>query len=229
MTTSTKCARATCTRAVYGYGYCREHAEALGLTRPRRPISELKAIVADLERVGWTHTQIAARVGMARRRLYAILHCQQSVAKDIIDRVAHLKGQQPPAGATAPAWPYARRVQSLRAAGHQSATIAKATGLNPSILSALANERVVSGRIHAATAKAIDNYWQKHYMDLVKPATQINPQWVTPLWWDNIDDPDEQPGITHCIRCHRPTDRFLKGKCHSCYRQLNKKRKAQTA
>lgn len=227
------CARPTCDRKAYSHGYCEQHAQALGLRSPYRPVSELHEAVHRLERHGWTQTQISEATGISRRHLHSLLHVQEHVGVKLLSRVTNLIGAEPPRGNTRPAWPYTRRLRSLRAAGHPHKDIVSATGLNHATVSKIANDKVSSGRIGNDTAKAIDAYWRAHYSDPVREPDPTARGWVVPMWWDNIDDPDEEPGVSHCLECHGKRPSVNTGLCEKCdqrirarIRRANKKKEA---
>lgn len=227
------CARPTCDRRAYSHGYCERHANALGLRSPYHPVSDLHKAVQNLERHGWTQTQISQATGISRRHLHRMLYQQEHVGEKLLTRITNLAGTEPQGGNTRPAWPYTRRLRSLRAAGHPHQTIVAATGLNHATVSRVTNNRVASGRIGSETAKVIDAYWHAHYSDPVQEPDRAARHWVTPMWWDNIDDPDEEPGVTHCLRCHRNGEVLVDGLCGRCRNhdavRRHKQRKQQAA
>lgn len=213
-----QCKRPSCTRARYAnHGYCHVHAKALGLTNPRHPIAELHSIIDELEERGWTRAEIAQQIGVQKRYLHRALR-QNTVGQNTITRVTALTHQDPPGVRTRPVWPTQRRLRSLRAAGHQARHIAHTTGVDPATISEITHGHITTGRIHTATADAISEYWDAHHRS---PVTTPDPvarkqRWVPPMWWDNIDDPGEQPGVTHCLRCHRNGEVLVDGLCGRC-------------
>lgn len=230
---STECASAKCTRRAYTKGYCEPHATALDLRSPYQPAQQLREAVETLTNAGWTLQQIVDHAGLvSRRHLYRIMWQQDHVGAKTLNRVEALCGRKPPEGNTCIAWPYTRRLRSLRAAGHSAKTISAETGVHPAQLSAIANNRVASGRIWATTADAIDEYWRAHYSDPVSTPDRSARGWVPPMWWDDIDDPGEQPGITHCLDCHAPFVEPSKSlycqKCRWRIKRQNTKKKART-
>ena len=213
---SDQCARPTCDRRAYSHGYCEQHANALRLRSPYHPVSDLHKALRELERHGWTQTQISQATGISRRHLHRMQHLQEHVGEKLLTRVTKLIGTDPVGGNTRPAWPYTRRLRSLRAAGHPHQTIVSATGLNHATVSRITNNRVASGRISNETAKVIDAYWHAHYSDPVQEPDRTARGWVTPMWWDNIDNPDEEPGVSHCRECHAPNPWRGVGMCRRC-------------
>lgn len=50
----------------------------------------------------------------------------------------------------------------------------------------------------------------EHILATIAPLTMAD------VDWDDIDDPGEQPGVTHCLRCHRNGEVLVDGLCGRC-------------
>lgn len=72
------CARPTCDRKAYSHGYCEQHAQALGLRSPYRPVSELHEAVHCLERHGWTQPKSAKPQELAGATFTASCMCRST-------------------------------------------------------------------------------------------------------------------------------------------------------
>lgn len=163
---------------------------------------------------GWSTKQIAAAAGITHSRLSSIL-TQKQVSERVANNILGVGGVPKRPIGRVPAWPYARMVQSLQAAGHTQPQIARAVGRTRGTISWIGARS--GGGINADTANAIRDYW-----NLNKNAPAGDPtgpaqahQWVDPQWWHDIDDPNERPGVTHCRICHSAAVAG-NGLCQSC-------------
>lgn len=115
-----------------------------------------------------------------------------------------------------PAWAFVRMLRSLQAAGHSQYDIAHGTGLPHSTIYWVTLGR--SEQLNRNTADRITEYWDNHQADKERHPTRIAEanKWVPPSWWDNITDPSEEPGVTHCRKCHGHAV-HADGECRGCY------------
>lgn len=92
-----------------------------------------------------------------------------------------------------PAWPYRRRLQSLRAAGWTVPELTHHTRLSHTAILRISDG--TAQHLTPQAANAIRNTWKALSLQPVKPApTSIAANyWPLPLEWDNIDDPEETP------------------------------------
>lgn len=231
MATSDKeCASPSCTNFALQarHGYCDKHARHMGLIHPRVDADKAKAIIDRLHDDGWTWQAIADAAGMSFRGVRLISRgTRMTVSHDTMQALKSIRRK--PKTPHLPAWPTARRVQSLMQAGHTSPVIAKRSGVSQVQVSAIARGEIPMVKRH--TAAAIDATFRELMSEPVgTPARHTKGKhWVPPMWWDDIDDPDEKPGITHCTVCHGPDPRPKAGTCHGCGGRLASRRKRQKA
>lgn len=92
-----------------------------------------------------------------------------------------------------PAWPYQRRLQSLRAAGWTVPELARHTQLSHTAILRISDG--TAQHLTRQAANAIHAAWESLSHQPVKPAppSVTANYWPLPLEWDNIDDPDETP------------------------------------
>lgn len=222
-----KCNHGSCTNRADSYGYCDKHARHLGLADTMVPVAEARDAIRQLQADGWTVHQISVATGLTRRGLKDIRDKQKSVRKRYSTAITALVGTTPPVGKRSPLWPSQRRVRSLRAAGHTLEAISEGTGLGYAPL-----RRISAGQVeyvNTTTANRIDQYWREHMADPVTPPTRAAENWVPPLWWDNIDNPDEKPGVTHCRDCHAPDPARGSGWCKKCVEKHYNQRRKEAA
>lgn len=211
------CKHGRCTRNAYAYGgYCHRHAYALGLAHHLQPVEQAQRIIDTALSKGWTLTAIADASGLHRSGLKLIRNgTRTEVEHRTLTRLKalDLDGER---DTKQPMWPTARRVQSLLQAGHSSYQIAERAGVSPASVTAIARHRTTL--VWKDTAERIDRVWLALYSQPVgKPSKAAKgKQWVPPMWWDDIDDPDEQPGVSHCTVCHRPLKTARSPLCKPC-------------
>lgn len=216
----TTCASGKCTNkpASPGHGYCGKHAVALGIRKPMTSSQPTRDKIAALQAQGWSRTQIATAAGLAVNALRYI-DTHPTVRTATAEKIAALHGTPPLTAQKTITWPYTRRLQSLQAAGHTGQRISDETSLPPATISWITHGR--GDRINVEHAEAIMRYWDRHCTDPVTTPSRAaaGKLWVPPLWWDDIDDPDEQPGVSHCLDCH--TDNLLPDNslCKRCKRR----------
>lgn len=226
-----RCNRA---RVATGHPYCDTHAVAHGVRQTRVPTDGVKVVVSELLRGGWSLQLIADASGVnfsTLRRALAGEHMLSGTAQ----KIASLHGTTHDL-CRVPAWPSARRLRSLQAAGHTGVQLEAGTGVPDSTISKIT--KVEGCTVAAYQAGAIDKYWREHCTDPVgaPTATAKREQWPVPMWWEDIDDPREKPGVTHCVNCHAPEVGDISPLCKRCrnsrnghaYRQ-RQKRKAKAA
>ncbi|MFF2053845.1 hypothetical protein ACFVU2_19730 [Leifsonia sp. NPDC058194] len=93
-----------------------------------------------------------------------------------------------------------RRLQALVAIGHPQTTLASRLGVKPPFVSILIHARHehVSVQTHWAVAKLYSELWthpvEGREGDRPRAIAQAN-GWVSPLAWDDIDDPKGRPNL----------------------------------
>ena len=230
-----KCRRPNCDRLVqHGahHGYCRRHARVMSIGDNYVPSGPTLAHLHHLLDGGWSCAAIARASGVSVDTIYDMRDnprptVRESTARGIL--ATHLTDTASTGDEWVHAWPVQRRARSLQAAGWSQAEIARLTGITPTTISKVTvGCRYVTRR----TADVINKAWQDLAPEPVAgppTATAKKHGWPVPMWWDDIDDPDEQPGITHCTVCHGPDPRPKAGTCHGCGERLASRRKRQKA
>ena len=224
------CASGRCTNKPKngGHGYCRKHAQLHGYLQPRVPAEKALAELDRLTAKGATHNAICVALGWKSSMLTRLTtgRCK-TVSRHMYDslRTLHVDDVE-----VFEAWPYQRRLRSLRAAGLSAEALADEIGIDVTYLTQMCIAPPTA-RINRRTREGIEAAWQRHQHD---PVSATSPQvekrkWVPPMWWDDIDDPDEQPGVTHCTVCHGPDPRPKAGTCHGCGVRMASRRKRQKA
>lgn len=229
-----KFGRCGLTRASTGHPYCDKHAIAYGVRQPMVSTAFARMVIRELQAAGWSQRLIAKEAGVAENTVW------QATRRDVMRtqsarKIIALRGREPESRRVA-VWPYKRMLRSLQAAGHTGRQLAEGTGIPASTISYIVNAK--GDLIARGQAAAIRAYWREHCTDPVgaPTATAKRHQWPVPMWWDNIDDPREKPGVTHCVNCHAPEVGDISPLCKRCrnsrnghaYRQ-RQKRKAKAA
>lgn len=211
-----ECRKPTCTLITYRHdGYCKPHATLYRLLRPYNTTGEARRIVTQCKTDGWTWQAMAEATGLSKAGLWNIAHGKyDNSTQHTVDKLRAIDGK-PPRNNLREAWPTRRRVQSLHQAGYSTYQIADMAGMKrPTVTKLLHVQQVTRD-----TAERVDRVWRALYNQPVRKPAKVakDKGWVPPMWWDNIDDPDEIPGVSHCIICHSP-DRVHRTKCKACRR-----------
>lgn len=192
-----KCKRDTCnkTAAAANHGYCAVHAEAYGVENPNIDALAATQQVAHLLTNGWTMHRIATESGVSTWSVAALARGESNHVRKRTHQRLHALPDTPPE--PIPLWRVQRRLRSLQAAGWSQYRIAEHIGVHQGTVSNL-----VRGHHNAVLEKAalrIIAFYQQHHTDPVKSPTTAAKRagWVPPLWWDDIDDPNEIPGVSH--------------------------------
>lgn len=207
------------------HGYCRKHARHYDLIHPHQDGEKARAIITDLRDAGWTWQAIADAAGMSYRGIILIARgVHQDVHYSTLKALEAVHGEPP--SRLVPTWPTARRVQSLMRAGHTSPRLAELTGVAQVQLAAIAREE--PAKVNRRTAETVDKAFQRLMSEPVgTPTRNAKPDWVPPMWWDDIDDPEEQPGVSHCVDCHDHLNGRNSVRCVACAKRRNKQREKQ--
>lgn len=189
------CKRDNCTRQTdprAPHGYCRKHAQALGVADTYTDSTPVVGHLNHLIDTGWTYSEIARAAHITHVTAYK-LHTtppktvRRSTARGILNINPHYLHSR----MWAEAWPSQRRLRALQAAGWTQATLATAIGITQSAVSKISNGRLTISR---AVANAIEEVWQDlANQPVVGPPTEsaARRQWAPPMMWDDIDDPNE--------------------------------------
>lgn len=193
------CARTTCPNQGYPHlnHYCHKHAEHYGTARHRQPADEARTIIHQLINAGDTITNIANRSGASRNTLRNIHEGRTTTVRLItLERLRTVQ----PRPEFIPAWRAARRIKSLRAAGHRLQELMAHTGLSHGTFNYLTNGTWDTVSVDAFDR--IDAYWQAHMLDPARSATNHvkNKDWPLPMDIDDIDDIDDPAWKTGNIR-----------------------------
>lgn len=174
-------------------GLCVKHATYLGKNKPKHSIQEAQQILAQLRADGWSLSAISEAAGVTE-------NCLKFIAAGGAKRTRHstvaalksLIGTPITTGDRFPAWPTARRLRSLQAAGHGVSELADRTGLSATSLVKHSLGKSVS--VSKRTKLAVDKVWREFEQAPVAGPptyTAARMHWKAPMAWDNIDDPDE--------------------------------------
>lgn len=181
-------------------------------------------VVYELLHTGWTFYAIGAATGLSRhgiKRMHDNQHAH--VRASTRDKITSLRGKQPPS--EQPAWPIQRRLQSLQAAGFTQDEIARGVGFSQSTLS-----KVMSGnRPPTHVAAAVAQFYDEHKRDTVRrPARAAKGKpWPTPMWWNDIDDENEQPGVNVCLNCHADKEPNKSFYCPPCAKRVTRSKQTE--
>lgn len=183
--------------------------------------------VTALRDVGWTCPEIARAAGISRATVSRLSQGRwQTVSAETEDGVGRavlaLDAAGPPRRpapepATVPALGARRRARALRAAGYSDGQIAAASGLSASVVSRIVNrgqERVrrsthdaLRGAYEALDCRGPDGGRQDPGNGVLarrrRDALEVG--WLTPMAWDDPDDPAERQGFDRRRRPGRRT------------------------
>lgn len=196
MTQQPECDRPICSRIAHkaGRGYCLRHAEVLGIIKPFIPRDKaLPVVQRQLDR-GHTLWSLAKAAGLHQATLYKFMAGPESSwGADGMKQSTYEAILNAPMRLTyAPAWPSARRIQSLRAAGHSVGELQEGAGISQDVISRLSfhGPKQVAWEVQ----EKIFSYYRAHVADPVRPAgPKIDKRrWPLPMEWWDIDDPKER-------------------------------------
>lgn len=209
-----------------GHGWCRPHARLHGHLLPRVPAEKALAELDRLTANGATPNAVCIALGWTSSRLTRLTtgRCK-TVNHALYDSLRNLDVEDV---AVFEAWPYQRRLRSLRAAGISAQALADETGIEVAYITKMCIAPPTA-RINKRTMEGIEAAWRRHQNDPVAaPSPQVSKRnWVPPMWWDNIDNPEEKPGVTHCVDCHDHLDGRNSVRCLACAKRRNKKQAKQ--
>lgn len=211
------CKRENCQRRAENgasHGYCREHALTLNAINPHVDTTEVVERINHLVEEGWSLADIARCAGVhyqtvsnLHRGLYQCVRL--NTMRKIMSATADNR-------LSVDAEPTGRRLRALQAAGYNQPELERIIGVDQTTISAFSHGtrprclKTVADAIHAVyevlSAKPVGE--PTH-------AARVN-RWPVPMAWFDIDDPEEEPGVTHCLECP-DTDVKARGLCTQCY------------
>lgn len=220
----TDCIKPNCTRtALRGarHRYCYIHAKYYGCTDPHVDAAPTINRVRHLTETGWTLAAIADEAGLSTITIRHLLDGRnKKVRTSTAKAIARINPARPTGNTERiPAWPYIRRLHALQAAGWSQLQIARYIGAKQQTVSRTSarNPTLITREL----ANRINTIWEEqHDAPVIGPPTPTARKngWAPPAAWDNIDDPDTHPGVTHCIECDRPVR--TRGRCVTHYNRL---------
>ena len=214
-------------RATTGHPYSEKHAKAYGYRLPKVSTHMARVVIAELQAAGWSQRAIAEAAGVAENTVWQATR-NEVMRTQSARKIVALRGKLPNPHRV-PAWPSMRRLRSLQAAGHTGKQLAEGTGIPASTISFIVNAK---GDLIARTqAEVISRFWREHCTDPVRTPTPTAKRnhWPVPMWWDNIDNPREKPGVTHCVECHAPEVGDTSPRCGKCRKRINARTHRQKA
>ncbi|MER7046728.1 hypothetical protein [Streptomyces jumonjinensis] len=189
------CRRTECSTAHYRY-MKRRRLDALAGKPRRTPAVQTRAHAERLRAAGWSQAQIARAADIHHRIISAIIAGQPTVARHTALAILTISIGPPPADLrdTDPTGTI-RRVRALVAIGWPLAQLAPQLGLHQSALGRLA--RGHHPMVRAATAERVAREYRR-LARIPGPSTHARSiarrnGWLSPMAWDDIDDPDTQP------------------------------------
>lgn len=210
------CRKPTCTRVAQParHGYCEIHARAHQVENPNIDATQATRKVEHLLANGWTTNLIATQAGVSKWSVQELAkHRSKQVRKRTHDRLQAVPDTPP---TLPPAWRTQRRLRSLQAAGWTQQELGRRLSLSQTTLSAITIGK--HPYVTRKVARLVDEFYRAHFNTPVQePSLSARRAgWVPPMWWDDIDDPDEQPGVSHCTVCHRPLATARSPLCKPC-------------
>ena len=225
-----KCKSPKCHRvaAKAKHGYCELHAKLHGVTNPYIPAADAARVVRGLVDGGVPGDSITAATGVDRHAIAGLRRGTQNWVRRSVAQRLRAFAESPEADRWRyyPLWRAQRRLRSLMAAGWRQQRLAAALGVSQTTVSYIVTGK--HGDLPHTLHMRVCALFDAHKMDAVTSPhwSTVRNGWVPPLWWDDIDDPEEQPGKTHCRVCHRPSTRAL-GMCSSCRARAYREEKKQ--
>ncbi|SDR77481.1 helix-turn-helix domain-containing protein [Corynebacterium timonense] len=221
----TTCIKPNCTRtALRGarHRYCYIHAKHHGFTDPHVDAAPTINKVRHLTENGWTLAAIADETGLSTHTIRILRRGSNTkVRTSTAKSIARINPARPTGNTERiPAWPYIRRLHALQAAGWSQQQIAAYIGAKQQTVSRTSTRnptlitRELANRINTTI-------WEdQHDAPVIGPPTPTARKngWAPPAAWDDIDDPDTHPGVTHCIECDQPV--HTRGRCKKHHKRL---------
>lgn len=194
MSQQPKCARSKCpNRAKTGHeGYCGKHSYAFGIVVPMVPITTAQERIHRWMGEGHTIHAISTSTGL---HFYTI----RGIATGSYNSIRQVTHDTIMGASISPnraeAWPAARRLQALRAAGHTKAELQAGARLSTRTITLLSFDKYE--HISFAVDARVRDYYDQHHMDPVRPPTTAvrKHRWPLPFDWVDIDDPQERRGL----------------------------------
>lgn len=225
-----KCRRPNCTRRATpraAHRLCPGHAHVAGVENPYIDATVAQEQVAAMRRAGWTMPQIADETGLGLNTVKRLDARAYKRVRTATARAIHAAAPlDPPPGHLVDAMGVRRRLRSLQAAGWSLDRLCDYLDMSRAAVWCLTSGSAT--QTLPSTDRTIRAAWDALHMQPVgKPTSSARKHgWPVPMAWEDIDDPDEEPGVTHCLHCASPVK--AKGMCHPCYDQVRaRQRKAE--
>lgn len=190
-----QCRHGRCTRVPHeaGQGMCDVHAYRHGILRP---YIDAENVAAHIRHLDVSAKAIAHAAGVTPQTIHNILNGSSSRVKaTVADRILAVTLDDIPAVGYRPAWPAARRIRALRAAGWRLDELADQSQVNREVLGEISHGQWE--RIRATTDQAIRDTYRALGPAIKRPAvwSVARQNWPLPAEWDDPDNPDEDPTV----------------------------------
>lgn len=211
------CKRENCHRQAErsaSHGYCRSHALVFKATNPRVGTTEVVDRINRLVSEGWSLADIARCAGVHEQTVSSLHRgLYQHVRLNTVRKIMSATGDN---RLSVDAEPTDRRLRALQAAGYNQPELERITGVDQTTISVLSHGRRPNCLKSAAdTVHAVYEVLSAQPVGEPTHTARVN-RWPVPMAWFDIDDPEEQPGVTHCLECPDP-DVKAHGLCTPCY------------
>ncbi|MFF9309982.1 hypothetical protein ACF1BS_03635 [Streptomyces sp. NPDC014748] len=161
------------------------------------PIAEVLPHIHMLRASGMSQTLIARQAGVSQAVIsYITTGRNKTVQVDKARRILAVQPRRFTGNAERPAIGSIRRVRALYSLGHSRADIAALSGLSVASISLLAEARwkIIDNKAATALAGAYRQLAHQRGRNWKNERRAAAEGWHGPLDWDDIDNPDEQPG-----------------------------------
>jgi transcriptional regulator with XRE-family HTH domain len=149
---------------------------------------------------GWSDKQIAERSGAKEGTIWHHRNRKHpTISRELSDRILAVEVTAPsgPGGAFVDSVGSMRRLRALSRMGYTAAHIAKEVKLSTHTIGELTSGS--RSKVSASTARVIADLYER-WSATLGPSVQTRryaerKEWGSPLVWDNIDDPNEEPNF----------------------------------
>lgn len=214
-----QCKVSGCVRVTYRPDrLCNVCAIVKGKGKPNVSADLAREVLSDLSRSGWTDKNICYATGLTTRALGYIRAGKTKFCRyETLAALRVLTTHDVVGRKLVPVWPARRRLQSLCAIGVTVADLVRFLDVPRSTLYNIMCRDSFNGRVDRDVAdKICELFDQLAYKPVSSPVKlALNNNWVPPMWWDDIDNPKEIPGVSHCFRCHSSRVKHM-GYCKPC-------------
>lgn len=193
-----RCARGNCHRVAYmfGYGYCQEHAVALGIAHKRVAEQPIRDHIKNLLDQGANCQAIADAADLPRSTVQRVMRVPSKTGTmryGTAQKILAVTVEDATPGFV-PTWPVQRRWRSWRAAGWTLEEIAEACDVAPGTVQEVINPRSRMLTCHRDLVKRVREAWDRDDGAIRRPPTaRIKAHaWPLPADWDDIDNHRER-------------------------------------